>query len=114
MGTLVCGIELLDVVADRLEHLCLVIPYLVRTPLPAVDMCEEWSRCSHVDDVGIALEACHMGSFKNGSLVVVPLFTLAVAGILASKHLRALAIVRVVAQAVAQEPLFVTIIVLVV
>ena len=114
MGTLVGGVELLHVVADGLEHLRLVVPYLVRTPLPAVNVGEERSRCSHVDDVGIALEARHMGSLEDGGLVVVPLLALAVTGIFASKHLRALAVVGVIAQAMAQEPLFVTIVVLVV
>ena len=45
---------------------------------------------------------------------MVPLLALAVAGIFAGKHLWTLAVVHVVAQTMAQEPLFVAVIVLVV
>ena len=114
MSTLVGGVELLDVVADGLEHLRLVVPYLVGTPLPTFYVGKEWGGGRHVDDVGIALEAGHVGSLEDGSLVVVPLLSPAVTGIFASKHLRTLSVVGVVAQSVTEEPLFVAIVVLVV
>ena len=114
MRTLVGGVHLLNIVAHGLEHLCLVVPNLVWTPLPSVDMGEERSRSCHMYDVGITLKACHVSSLQDSSLVVVPLLTLAVTGILTRKHLWSLAIVRVVAEAMAQEPCFITIIVLVV
>lgn len=77
-------------------------------------MGEERRRGGHVDDVGITLKTRHVGSLEDGSLVMVPLLTLAVAGILASKHLGPLAVVRVVAQTMREEPLLVAVVVLVV
>ena len=63
VGALVHGEELLDVVADGLEGAEVVVPDGIRTPLPALDMGEEGSVGGHVDDVGIALDARHVGSF---------------------------------------------------
>ena len=82
-------------------------------------MGEEGSVGSHVHNVGIALDASHEGSLVEGAFEHV--LTLGagqrglgdVAGILASKHLRALAVVLVVAADVLHEPLLVAVVVLV-
>ena len=62
IGALVHGIELLDIVADRLEHAEVVEPDGIGTPLPTLDMSEERSVGGHVDDVGITLNTRHVGS----------------------------------------------------
>ena len=77
-------------------------------------MGEERGVGSHVDDIGIALDARHVGSLVERRLKVVPLLAFAVAGIFAGKHTGTLAVVGVVAQAVAEEPRLVAVVMLVV
>ena len=77
-------------------------------------MGEEWGIGGHVHNVGITLDARHVGCLVERGLEVVPLLSLAMAGVFAGKHLRTLAIIRVVAQTMTEEPLLVAIVVLVV
>ena len=115
VGALVHGEELLDVVADGTERAKIVEPDGIGTPLPTLDVGEEGSVSSHVDDVGIALDARHVGSLIERGLKVVPLLAVGtVAGIFAGKHTGTFAVVRVVAQTVGEEPLLVAVVVLVV
>ena len=104
VGSLVLGIHLLYVIAYGLEHLSVVEPYKVRTPLPSVNMCEERSVGGHIYHVGIAFKVGHEGCLVERCLVVVPFLSLSVAGIFAGKHFRTLAVVALVAQAMAEEP----------
>ena len=63
-------------------------------------MREERSVGSHLHNVGVALDVGHEGSLVERCLEVVPLLALSVACILAGEHLRALAVVALVAQSV--------------
>ena len=114
IGTLVYGEELLHIVTDRLEAAEIVEPDGIGAPLPALYVGEERGIGCHVDDIGITLDAGHVGCFIQGGLVVVPLLAVAMTGIFACEYLRTLAVVAVIAQAMGEEPLLVAVVVLVV
>ena len=63
VGALVVAIELLYIVGHGLHRAEIVEPDHIGTPLPALDVGEEGSIGSHVNDVGVALDACHVGGF---------------------------------------------------
>ena len=56
--------------------------------------------------VGVALDTREEGRLEQGSVKMVPLLALAVAGILARKHLRAFPVIVVIAASRGQEPVF--------
>ena len=121
MGTFVRRIHLLHVVAARLEHTGVIVPDEIGTPLPTLNMCEEWGIGCHIDHVGIALQIGHETSLKDRGLIVVPFLAFSMTGIFSGKDLRPLAVVVLVAQTTAivavsgfagcitKEPVFVTV-----
>jgi len=119
VGAWVAGVHLLHIVVGGADGREVVHPDEVGTPLPAFLVGEEGCVGGHVDDVGIALEAGHDGGLAECGLEdILTLghsdgFLLDVAGILAGKHLRALAAVGVVAGDILHEPVLVAIVMLV-
>ena len=114
MSAFMVGIELLHVIADGTEHTQIVKPYHVWTPLPAVYVGKERGVGGHVHDVGIALQVGHEGSLQKRRIVMVPLVVvLAVTGVFAGKDFRSLAVIALIAQSMTEEPVFVTVEVLV-
>ena len=57
------AIELLYIVGHGLHRAEIVEPDHIGTPLPALDVGKERSVGGHMDDVGVALDTGHVGSF---------------------------------------------------
>ena len=119
MGTPVAGVHLLYVVVGRTYGSEVIHPDQVGAPLPSVNMCEQWSIGSHVDDVGITLEASHQGCLTDSCVEHVLCFGeigsmfFDMTGILTGEHLRTLTAIVVITGDIIHEPVLVAVVVLI-
>ena len=114
MCTSVEGIKLLYIVAACTHHVKVVEPYQVWSPLPSLHMGQERRVCSHLHDVSVSLDTCHVSRLHEGCVEVVPLLVVAaVACILACEYLWSLAWVAVISVCVLLEEKLSSIVVLV-
>ena len=117
------AVHLLHPIGGSAHGAQVVHPDLVGTPLPAINMGKQRSGRSHPYDVGIALQTRHEGSFAkscfksiltswyvDGGVLVA---ALDMTGIFSGKHLRAFAIIVVIASCLREEPVLITVEVLV-
>ena len=64
VGSFIHSIHLLHIITDGLEHTEIVEPDGIRTPLPTLNVGKKWGIGRHVDDIGIALDTCHVGCLQ--------------------------------------------------